>query len=168
MLSETLERERMKYEYLQWKGLTIWGLPSLRSQMTGERHYQQFEIYSLRDGSTYKLIVTNPWQNPHISGWELWRVRFGDTKPYIKLSEHPMLRESNFEELFSAMCVLVDEEVNTALNPNITNSEIKRMKKKWLKWMRELPDWVRETVQITDIWVEDHKKEILETENKKE
>jgi hypothetical protein len=138
-----MSHDRMIYEALQWKSITLWGIRDPENPLA----YVRFEVYSVRKYVTYRLMLITPSEKSHPSSWNLDIIRFGDKKTSTRVSNNSSLQSASFEELFAVMGVLMDEEENPNLMDYISKRELERLKRKWHRWMRDLPDWLTETIR---------------------
>lgn len=138
--------DRMKYVCLEWRGLTIWGIPDPKTPGA----FLGFECYSTRKFIMYRMQALIPSEKNHLSGWNLDIIRFGEKKPISKIANHEFLKNATFEELFAVMGTLIDEEENPNLFEFISKRELDRLKKKWKRWSKDLPDWIGPTIASTN------------------
>lgn len=135
--------DKMKYTCLEWKGFAFWAI----KDPININAFSEFEVYSTRKYMTYKMSKSKK----HPSGWQLDIIKFGETKPTARVSEHELLKNANFEELFAVMAVLVDEEENPNIFEFITKNELIRLMRKWKRWAKDFPDWIEGTIIQTKI-----------------
>jgi hypothetical protein len=138
--------DKMRYECLQWKELTFWGIAD--PKIPGA--YVEFQFYSVRKFVMYRMQALIPSEKNHPSGWNLDIIRFGEKKPVSRIANHNLLKNAMFEELFAVMGVLVDEEENPNLFEFISKRELDRLHRKWKRWSKDLPDWIWPTIAATN------------------
>ena len=138
--------DKMKYCILEWKGITFWGVPDPKT----EGAFVSFEVYSLRKFVSYKMVALVPSAKSHPSGWNLDIIRFGEKKPVSQINKHEIMQKASFEELFAVMGVLVEEEENPNLFEFVSPKETDRLKRKWKRWMKDIPEWLDATIKATN------------------
>jgi hypothetical protein len=137
-----VEYDSMGMDCLQWKNVTFWGL-----SISGDNEYSKFEVYDEKHGLEYKLIMSNPYEGRHSSGWNIYVTRFGDIKHCQKITDLPIFNKAKFQELFASIAVLINENYD----PFTTDMDLlKNMKKTWKKWSKELPLYLNATIEETE------------------
>ena len=137
-LSDAVKFDSLNLDCLQWEGVTFWAMPLEE----GTKNYGKFEVYA---HGTIKLIVANPFEEHHPSGWDLEFIEFGGIVAH-KLSDVPILEKGNFEDLFCAMCWLAkqqDNPVKMICDKNVPNHIA--LKAAITRYKRRLPEWLQET-----------------------
>lgn len=154
-----VSHDRLCTDLFTWKGITFWATPEKKNS----KAYKQFDVYSMKDLSTYRLIRNNVFEQTHPSGWDLQKIRMGEVVPSMIISDHATLKNSSFEELFAVLSVLIDEEelfsfMLSIIKPNpdfnildqVSKSEITRLRKKWKMWTKDRPDWLQPTIDLNN------------------